>query len=169
MRLQEIMSREVETIAPDLPAEVAWEVMARAGIRHLVVMEDGQLVGILSERDLGGQKGTSARRNRLVVELMTPHAVTAGPRATVREAANLLRGHVIGCLPIIDDGQVVGIVTTTDLLLLLGQGGEPRRQVDKRVLPGRGPEREQAAQRSRRVTAKETAIVPAGRGKARPG
>ncbi len=99
MRLQEIMTLSVRNVTPQLAAEDAWQLMRAARVRHLAVMEAGHLVGILSERDLGSARGGAVRKNRTVVELMTPHTVTATPQTTVKEAANLLRGHVIGCLP----------------------------------------------------------------------
>ena len=55
MQLGEIMTPRVVTIAPDAPASAAWTRMRRRGIRHLVVMDNGQLVGVVSERDLGGR------------------------------------------------------------------------------------------------------------------
>jgi acetoin utilization protein AcuB len=163
MRLQDIMTREVESVAPSLSAEDAWEIMAREDIRHLVVMEERQLVGILTERDLGGRKGAAARKNRLVVELMTPHAITARARTTVREAANLLRGHVIGCLPVVERGKVLGIVTTTDLLEILGRGGEPRRQTRERVLADRGPARDRVAREAQRERQGQRAVLESSR------
>jgi CBS domain-containing protein len=57
MRLEEIMTSRVVTIGPDEPASTAWSRMERERIRHLVVVESGRIVGVLSERDLGGQGG----------------------------------------------------------------------------------------------------------------
>lgn len=122
MRLQEIMNTDVVTIGPDEPANTAWSQMERKRIRHLVVMEDGRLVGVLSERDLGGRSGASVRRNRTVRELMTPQVASAKPTTTLRQAANLMRGRLIGSLPVLEDGRVVGIVTATDVLEELGRG-----------------------------------------------
>jgi len=160
MRVQEIMNPTVLSVAPDLDAEAAWQKMKAARVRHLTVMERGLLVGILSERDIGGTRGASVRKNRMVVELMTPHAVVARPATTVKEAANLMRGHVIGCLPVLDGGKVVGMVTTTDLLELLGRGAERPTAVSRRwTLKDRGPRDRKAARveaqtRSRRQSTK---------------
>ena len=145
MRLDEIMTTDVRAVSPELPAEEAFELMRRERVRHLAVVERGQLVGVLSERDLGGRRGSTARANRLVVELMNDHAITATPRTTVREAANLLRGHIIGCLPVMDGRKVVGIVTTTDLLDLIGRGGGRQPATPQRwVMKGRGPRKRTA-------------------------
>lgn len=122
MRVQEIMSTPVVSIGPDEPASNAWSRMQRNHFRHLVVMEGSKLLGVISERDLGGREGTSVRRDRTVRDLMTPGATTITPTATLRQAANLMRGQLIGCLPVVEGKQIVGIVTATDVLHELGRG-----------------------------------------------
>jgi CBS domain-containing protein/ribosome-associated translation inhibitor RaiA len=122
MRLEEIMTSRVVTIDPDETARVAWSRMRRERIRHLVVLDRGRLVGVLSERDLGGPGGAQLRRGRLVRELMTRQVASAKPGTTLRQAANLMRGRLIGSLPVVEDGRVVGIVTATDVLEELGRG-----------------------------------------------
>lgn len=122
MRLQEIMNPDVVTVRPDQAASAAWTSMRRKDIRHLVVTEDSRLLGVVSERDLGGRNGAALRRGRTVSELMTPQVATATPRTTLRRAANLMSGQLIGSLPVLEDGRVVGIVTATDVLEELGRG-----------------------------------------------
>ncbi len=140
MRLQDIMSTEVESIAPGANAEVAWHRMRRSGIHHLVVMSGGELVGILSDRDLGGARGQSLRAARNVSDLMSKAPVCAAPDTTLRRAANLLRGRAIGCLPVIERSKVKGIVTVSDILDILGRGVERPVVRGKRwTLRHRGP------------------------------
>ncbi len=122
MRLREIMTTEVVSIGPDEAANTAWSRMDREGIRHLVVTEGKRLLGVLSERDLGGRHGRAVRRGRAVRDLMTPQVAVASPATTLRQAANVMRGRLIGCLPVVDDGRVVGIATATDVLEELGRG-----------------------------------------------
>lgn len=124
MRVDEIMTKAVITIAPEEAAERAWERMRLQDIRHLVVTRGTRLAGVLSERDLGGVRGGEVRRNVTVSDRMTPQVVTVNPHTTIREAANLMRGHRIGCLPVTEDGRLVGIVTRSDLLELIGHRGE---------------------------------------------
>lgn len=75
-------------------------------IRHLVVIEHGRLVGVLSSRDFERHGDTIAERT--VGELMTRSPASAMPRTTLRQAANLMRGGLIGSLPIVQDERVVG-------------------------------------------------------------
>jgi acetoin utilization protein AcuB len=157
MRLQEIMTTEVVTIDPDQAASAAWSLMERARIRHLVVTEGRRLLGVLSERDLGGRHGGAVRRGRTVRDLMTPQVATATPATTLRQAANLMRGRLVGCLPVVDAGRVVGIVTATDVLDELGRGStrpavRARRQ-STRLPPAsaRAAKRKSARKREARV------------------
>jgi acetoin utilization protein AcuB len=122
VRLEEIMSTNVITTGPREDAERAWSVMRSRDVRHLVVIDAKEVVGVLSERDLGGRNGATVRRGRRVKDLMTKPVVTATPDTTLRQAANLMRGRTIGCLPVVDDGLVVGVVTITDALDQLGRG-----------------------------------------------
>jgi acetoin utilization protein AcuB len=124
MRLAEIMSSPVHTIQAGESAEDAWNRMQSKRIHHLVVIRKGQAVGVLSARDLSGPRGVALRWAGTVDELMSTRVVTATPETTVREAANLLRGRNIGCLPVVSGRKVVGIVTITDLIELVGRGLE---------------------------------------------
>ena len=121
LRLQDFMSVDVLTIDANTDADAASEQMHSNRIHHLAVFDNGELVGIVSDRDLGGPK-IGASTGKKVRDLMTSGIVSASPRSTVREAANLLRGRAIGCLPVLDHGKLVGIVTVSDLLELLGKG-----------------------------------------------
>jgi CBS domain-containing protein len=143
MRLQDIMSRDIKTIGSNADTAAAREAMRTNRIRHLVVVDARTIVGIISERDLGGRAAVGrASQGITVADLMTTSVVTARPDTTVRQAANLLRGHLIGCLIIEDGNKPVGIVTTTDLLDLLGRGAErPVERATRRTLSARGPRR----------------------------
>ena len=122
MRLEEVMNIDVRTADPAEPAETAWNRMRLGRFHHLVVMEGKRVVGVLSDRDLGGARGAARRRASTVGDLMTPNIATATPTTTLRQAAKLLRGRSIGCLPVLKGGKLVGIVTVTDILELLGRG-----------------------------------------------
>jgi len=123
MRLSDIMTHPVETIDKNEFAEHAWNRMRRQRIHHLVVTDpvDG-IIGVLSDRDLAGPNGALLRGDWIVADAMTPHPMCVPPNMTVRQAANLLRGRSIGCLPIVENGKLIGIVTVSDLLEVVGRG-----------------------------------------------
>jgi acetoin utilization protein AcuB len=149
MRLQDIMSREVKSVEMTTTVGEAKSLMRMNRIRHLLVLEGGDVIGVVSDRDLGGRAASGDERQLGTV--MTENVVTAEPKTTVRQAANLLRGRSIGCLPIVEDGKAVGIVTTTDLLDLIGRGSErPLQRVDRWTLRDRGPRRTDATDRRSR-------------------
>jgi len=92
-----------------------------------------------------------------VNEIMSaPVVTTARPDTTVREAANLMRGHAVSCLPVLDgERRLKGIVTVIDLLELLGRGSaRPMEAAPRAVLKNRGvaPRQSLAGQRSRAAT-----------------
>jgi acetoin utilization protein AcuB len=149
MRLGEIMRTHVETISPRESAEAALERMRRARIRHLVVQDGQTVVGVVSDRDLAAG---SPRTPRTVEDVMTSPAVICSPHTTLREAANLLRGRTIDCLPVVEEGRVAGIVTTTDLLELIGSDlDRPAPKTRRWVAKRKGPEGKPVTGRGRTV------------------
>ncbi len=135
MRLQEVMRSKVFTIDASQSADFAWSRMRRRRIRHLVVLDGSSLVGVVSERDLGGPNGDELRKGRLVEELMASKLVSAEPKTTLREAANLMRARKVGSLPILEGDRLVGIVTATDVLDELGRGSiRPAVRAPRRTL-----------------------------------
>jgi acetoin utilization protein AcuB len=128
------MRRDVETISPRESAATAFERMRRAKIRHLVVKDGSKVVGVLSDRDVAGLG--SLRQVETVADVMTAPAVCGTPELTIRKAANLMRDRTVGCLPVLDEGRIVGIVTVTDLLGLVGR---PVPKTRRWILEHRGP------------------------------
>jgi acetoin utilization protein AcuB len=118
------MTTNVQTASPATEAEEAWNLMKMKRIHHLVITDGGRIVGVLSDRDVGGRRGAPLRKNRDVGALMTQPVVTVPSTTTVRRAANLMRGHSIGCLVVADLNRVKGIITVADLLELIGRGAE---------------------------------------------
>jgi len=142
MRIFEVMTKEVETVAPTLIAAEAAERMRQNRIRHLVVKDGRTIVGVLSDRDVRG-RGAAQLTQQTVADLMTRSAASIGPRDTVRAAANLMRGRTIGCLPVVERERLIGIVTVTDLLDLLGRGVDRSTQPERVSLHYRVPHRKQ--------------------------
>lgn len=140
MRLKDIMSSNVHTVDSQESALRAWETMKQYGVHHLVVVEKGTVVGVLTDRDLGGSHGVRTREGHAVRDLMTDKPLCADPNWTVRQAANRMRNRAIGCLPVVEAGKLKGIITVSDLLDLLGRGLEkPLVQEGRKHLTKRGP------------------------------
>jgi CBS domain-containing protein len=128
MRVRDFMSAEVTTLGRNDALSIADDVMRLGRIRHLPVLDDdGQLAGILSQRDLfrgalARALGYGARAQQkllgqlLVKEVMTNHPVTIGPDAPLADAARLMLERKIGCLVVVEDGRVAGILTESDFV-----------------------------------------------------
>lgn len=132
MKLGEIMSKEVLTIEDSASMAFAADTMEGHRIRHLIVLSGGKLAGILSQRDIlrtSPSPATSLSRyemiyllNRLSArEIMNREVITARPELEAEEAAKIMLEKRIGALPIVDRGEIVGIVTRSDLLRVLCQ------------------------------------------------
>lgn len=147
MRIFEVMTKEVETVAPTFRAADAAARMRLNRIRHLVVKEGRTIVGVLSDRDVRGRSAVDLGQCQ-VADLMTRSAVAIGPNDTVRAAANLMRGRTIGCLPVVERGRLVGIVTVTDLLELLGRGIDRSERPVRATLHYRVPHRKRSRVRA---------------------
>ena len=137
MTVRDIMSHRVEAAAPDETVLDARDRLRDGRFRHLPVVEGGRLVGVVSDRDVLRAAGPSLGAtefdddvgpgtDRALREVMTRDVVTADPTMSVEEAADLLLRHDVSALPVLDEGRLVGIVTTADVLrLAAGQEREP--------------------------------------------
>ncbi len=124
MRVRELMTSPVHTIGPEVPAWEAVGLMRSHRIRRLPVVEGEQLVGIVTWTDLvrvrppviGGRWAVpNLTAGVLVRHLMTPEPVTITPETLIEQAAAIMRRRKVGGLPVIEDGQLIGIVTESDV------------------------------------------------------
>ena len=136
MRLSEIMSAPAITIRSTASAAEAAARMRSAHVTHLVVLNGArQIVGVLSDHDLRGAEPGSA-----IAELMSGPVATLPASADVQEAAKLLRRRDIGSVLVLAGKRLAGIVTTSDLLALLGKGTlRIQETTPKWTLAKRGP------------------------------
>ena len=118
-----VMTRDVVVVSPLVSVGGAASLMARRKIRHLPVVQDGRVVGILSDRDL--LKHTP---DATCGEAMTTDPLTCLPDTSVSHVARLMLDHRIDCVPIVNSsGTLTGMVTSTDLLWLLVEPDQLRR------------------------------------------
>jgi|SRR5262245_28530983 len=125
------MTREPVSVALDCPVRRALALMETAGVRHLLVIDDDRLTGIVSNRDvrrLLSDAGEPASLGEPVSRIMSEGPITVPPDTPIAVAARLLLDGKIGALPVRDDGRVIGIFTTADALdALLALIEAPRR------------------------------------------
>ena len=121
--VKDSMTREIVTLSPDETAGTALAVCRERRIRHLPVLSEGRLVGIVSDRDLrsstpalGDSARAAALQEILVEDVMARNVVTTLPDDPIEQAANTMREQRIGCLPVVDSGKLVGIITASDVM-----------------------------------------------------
>lgn len=122
MRVRELMSYPVAMVGPEATVLDAVELMARGGKGSVLVAREGLLkecLGILTTREVFRNvfaRGVDPEKVK-VVDIMTPSPlVTVGLSATSKEAAGLMMEHKVRRLPVVENGALVGIVTSKDLL-----------------------------------------------------
>ncbi|MFA5909179.1 MAG: CBS domain-containing protein [Vicinamibacterales bacterium] len=131
------MSKAVQTVRPKVAASEAKTRMKQEKIHHLVVTDGAKLLGIVSERDLGGAKLPKVLGKFTVSDLMTSPVVTVTTRTAVRRAATLMKGRSLGSLVVTSaNGKVAGIVTVSDLLDLIARKPEHKSNRDLRKARG---------------------------------
>jgi protein-L-isoaspartate(D-aspartate) O-methyltransferase len=109
-----LVTRMPVTVNADDLLSTARQRMVRERIRHLAVVEDGRLVGILSDRDLAAHLGQLEHTR--VNAAMTPHPTTITPDAPVETAARLMIERRVRALPVVDGAHIVGMLAATDIL-----------------------------------------------------
>lgn len=161
MKIKDVMTRDVITVRPETPLKEAAAILAQNGISGLAVVNgDGAVVGVLSEADIlfkeGGERsahtgllgwlfetGGSALEQKLAArtagEAMTAPALTIGPERPVHEAATRMIEDGVNRLPVIEHGQLVGIVSRADLVRAFTRSDgeiadEIRNEIVKRTL-----------------------------------
>lgn len=108
------MTKEPITVEPaDLSIRAAHKMQA-GGFRRLPVVSDGKLVGIVSDRDLREHRGHLEQIK--INGIMSERPVTVTPATTIEEAAQIMLERQIGGLPVVADGRVVGMITTSDIM-----------------------------------------------------
>ena len=115
MFIRECMTKNPVTIRPGDTLAGADAKMKAGGFRRLPVVQDGELIGILSEYDL--RRYLESLYSTLVVAAITTNPVTVSPWATFEHAVALLKSQEIGALPVVEHGNLIGIVTASDLWL----------------------------------------------------
>lgn len=138
MKIDHIMKRKVVTVSPDDTLSHVQKLFMQHGFHHLIVVEHGRVVGVLSDRDLlrnlspfigkpteRSQDAFLLRRH--VHQIMTRRLVSVRADTPIKEAVTLMLANTVSCVPVVDDhGACVGIVSERDLLrYLLECGLEP--------------------------------------------
>ena len=126
MLVRDRMTQKVLTVSPSTTVAEALSLTRDNAIRHIPVVENGSLTGLVTDRDLRlampapWTESTPAERktlsDRTVAELMVSDVLTVPPTMLIEEAAKLFYENRIGCLPVMEEDKLAGILTASDLL-----------------------------------------------------
>jgi predicted transcriptional regulator len=138
MSVDEVMTRDVLTLAPDTSLEAARTFLLAHRISGAPVVDGRRVLGVISESDLAAGSGRAAT----VAGAMTEAPVTAEPSLSLWAAADLMAAHSVNRLPVVDDdGALVGIVTRGDLIRAFARSDEDiERELREMLLPWAGVE-----------------------------
>jgi acetoin utilization protein AcuB len=133
MRVRDVMKWPVHSVRRSDTMGTALRLMRQQGIRHLLVLDEGKLVGILSDRDLrspevpGRWHATPWADSLAVESVMSSPVMVLSPDAALSAAARLMHDERIDCAPVVEDETIVGIITSSDLLQILAneEGSSP--------------------------------------------
>jgi CBS domain-containing protein len=126
-RVRDIMQTKLVTISANERLSTVEDIMTLGHVRHMPVVRSGMLVGVVSERDLlraslsvlSDHRDEERRAFLHVVEIervMSTPPIVVGPESSIEEAALLMSDKKIGCLPVMEGDQLLGMVTETDVL-----------------------------------------------------
>ncbi|HUU49552.1 MAG TPA: CBS domain-containing protein [Nitrospinota bacterium] len=124
---ERMTTKNLITVTKDIDIESAYKVMRKHSIRHLPVVEGKKLIGIVTDRDLRQSlipwKSSEKEREFYyfskevrIEEIMTKDPVTITPDTDIEDAARLIHRYKFGALPVVKDGNLVGIITHMDIL-----------------------------------------------------
>jgi len=127
MKVKEIMTVNVSSLRIDEELSLADNIMKLGRIRHLPIVNGEKVVGIISQRDLFKASlgsamgfGEEVRRDFLetviVKDIMTKEVTTISSEVDIKEAGRIMLEKKIGCLPVVEDDKLVGLITETDIL-----------------------------------------------------
>lgn len=127
MQVWQLMSTDVVTLDAETTLDIADDLMKLKRVRHLPVVRDGELVGLVTQRDLFRAGLSSVLQFRRgvqkewlekikVQEIMTRNLITCGPDMEIDEAVARMLDHRIACLPVVSGGKLVGLLSETDCL-----------------------------------------------------
>ena len=125
--VREIMVGSPVMLKPEDTLDLANDIISLGRIRHIPIVDGSRLVGIVTERDLIGaaaaqifglkRKSKSALlKSVLIKEVMKKRVITASPDTPIKDIAHLMANKKIGCVPVVGEGVVIGLVTTTKIL-----------------------------------------------------
>lgn len=128
----DVMTRQIMVLRIEDNLDEVMKAMKLFQIHHVPVVDGEKLVGMVSHRDmlslmhsrlqpLASQEDRDTFEHTFVMSVMTRDPVSVAPELTLANAVRILQERRVGCLPVVSEGKLIGLLTETDLLRVLGQ------------------------------------------------
>ena len=132
--VKDLMMGSPVTLKPEDTLDLANDIISLGRIRHIPVVKDERLVGLLSERDLIGaaaikslgldqKRKSGLLKSVLIKDVMKTKVITVKPDTLIRNAARVMADKKISCVPVVENGALIGLLTTTDILRYVERRG----------------------------------------------
>lgn len=131
MKVKKFMTADPVVIDQSQPIHEAKRLLEEHRFRHLPIVDDGKVVGILSDRDIIRTLaisesvmsfcGIDTRDEVYIRDIMADQVIYLTPEDHLKDAARIMEKHKIGCLPVVENGSLVGIITATDILKVFSE------------------------------------------------
>jgi len=132
---EEVMKHPLVTVTESDEVGLAEDLLRQHGFRHVPVVKEGKLVGLLTQRDILSR--ACWPREAAIGEAMVRNVTTVRPGTPVRHAARIMRANRISCLPVVDaERKLLGLITEADLVELAGDLAEELDREDLQICRG---------------------------------
>jgi CIC family chloride channel protein len=112
----DVMQRRVETLSSEMSTDEAVQAFAHSHHRNFPVLENGKVVGIITQKDLVNIASQQLDRDTTISEIMTPEPVIVTPTATLAHVLHILNRYHLSCLPVTEGRKLIGIITRSDII-----------------------------------------------------
>lgn len=130
---RDVMSSPALTIRPDATPWMAWSLMTKYGVRHLVVQGEGRCLGMLDDREIFAQwpMGPLALRRVTIAGMMRSRTSAVLPGVALQQVAHVMNVDRVDAVPVVDEhGAVLGLITAGDLVAAIAAYGIEQRPVE---------------------------------------
>jgi CBS domain-containing membrane protein len=126
LHVRDLMTSAIVSVGPDEPIDKVQRLMERKRIRHVPIVDDvGRVLGVVSQRDV--LQRALFEDTGAVAEIMAWKTATVEADTPLSKAARIMLGQKYGCLPVVEDGRLAGMLTEADFLKYLVSGDAPVR------------------------------------------
>ncbi|MFN6481026.1 chloride channel protein [Nostoc sp. DedQUE07] len=131
----DVMQRRVETLSSQMSTDEAVQAFSDSRHRNFPVLENGKVVGIVTQEDLVSIASQQSGKDTTIGEIMTPEPVTVNPTATLAHVLHILNRYHLSCLPVTENRKLIGIITRSDIIRVEAERLSGNEQIERKSAP----------------------------------